>query len=204
MTKLSFEESSLPTNLVAPIREKGVQINPATDAKELFASVFISMATFLSHVKSKDKKESIAINNLKGDLILAGIVEYHPNEEDASNPGNWTFEFTFNKEDLEGSDPHLSTDPFFQRIVINVLLSEFKIEFSDARTVELSVEAVAKTLKDWLEQNAKEDDVMEVELEGVFLASTAIEEGERVFSVTPDGALKKVIKNDAALEVPAL
>ena len=56
-------------------------------------------------------------------------------------------------------------------------------------------------IKKWLEANAVEGEEVGVELDGIFQASVAVENGEKVFSLVPDGEIKKLIKDDAAIEV---
>ena len=48
--------------------------------------------------------------------------------------------------------------------------------------------------------NAKEGEEVNLELPGYFVASVVIDGGEKVMSLVPDGAMKRLIKDDAALE----
>jgi len=201
MTKIKFEESTLPTSIVEPLATVGMNVNPAMDSKALFISTFTSIANFLSFTKSRDKKVGLVINDLKGNLILGGLVEFHSNEDEKENPGNWSFEFSFDPEDFAGVEPYLATDPRFQRIFGDTIFSLFKARFNDVGKIQITIESIAKSLKDWLELNAKEDEEVSIELEGTFLGTTGIENKERVFSLVPDGELKKIIKDDAGIEV---
>jgi hypothetical protein len=56
------------------------------------------------------------------------------------------------------------------------------------------------TLKKWLDENAKENVEVSVELDGFFQARVAVENGEKVFAIEPDGEIKNLIKDDAAIE----
>lgn len=200
--KIKFEESSLPNNLLAPLNAAGQEINPATDSKLLFESTFTSIAKYLSFSKNKEKKAGLVIKDIKGNFILGGIVEYFPNEEDPeNNPGNWSFEYSFYEEDFQGIDPVLSTDPTYQRVFGDHLFEISNLKFYDSNYIILVVESCAKCLKEWLELNAKEGEVTELELDGIFLATTTVENGEKVYSLTPHGELKKKIKNDESIEV---
>ena len=56
---------------------------------------------------------------------------------------------------------------------------------------------VVDTLLQVLDREAKEGETVDIELPGYFKASVAIEDGEKVFAVTPDGHMKQIIKDDA-------
>ena len=55
-------------------------------------------------------------------------------------------------------------------------------------------------LHKWLDENAKEDMVESIELDGVFTARVGVEDGVKVFSIEPHGEIKNLIKDDAAIE----
>jgi hypothetical protein len=56
-------------------------------------------------------------------------------------------------------------------------------------------------IKKWLDENAKEGEEVGVEEPGIFQASVVVENGEKVFSLVPEGEIKKLIKDDSAIEV---
>lgn len=198
---IKFEESTLPNSIVEPLAVKGMKVNPSTDSKAVFVSTFTAIANFLSFTKSKDKKVALVVNDLKGEMILAGVIQYYPNEDEKANPGNWTFEFTFDPEDINDAEKYLSTDPRFQRVFADTIFSLFKARFNNIEVIQVTIESVGRATRDWLELNAKEGEETSIELEGTFLGTTAIENKERVYSLVPDGELKKIIKDDAGIEV---
>ena len=51
-----------------------------------------------------------------------------------------------------------------------------------------------------LDHEAIEGQVVDIEMNGYFTASVAIENGEKIFSITPDGHMKALIKSDVALD----
>jgi len=55
-------------------------------------------------------------------------------------------------------------------------------------------------LRRWLDENAKENEVVSIEQDGVFEARVAVENGEKVFAIEPAGEVKIIIKDDAAIE----
>jgi hypothetical protein len=58
-------------------------------------------------------------------------------------------------------------------------------------------------MREFLEANAKDGEEFTVEHEGYFLATAAVEDGVVEKSFLPDGAMKRLIKDDAATEVAA-
>ena len=59
---------------------------------------------------------------------------------------------------------------------------------------------VVDTLVQVLDREAKDGEVVDVELPGYFTASVSVEGGEKVFALTPDGHQKEIIKDDSVLE----
>jgi hypothetical protein len=52
----------------------------------------------------------------------------------------------------------------------------------------------------WLDENAKMDEEVTIEQDGVFQARVGIEAGQKVFSLEPAGEIKMLIKDDASVE----
>ena len=55
------------------------------------------------------------------------------------------------------------------------------------------------TLIGVLDRESNDTEQVDIVLEGYFVASAAVEAGEKVLAITPDGAMKKIIKSDVAL-----
>ena len=196
------EESSIMVNYVKNINEKGVGlVDEKNDTLDIYKGLFTSISDFLGQVKNKKEKMALSINDLKGNLKLAAIVAYHPNEENEELPGNWSYEFTTDANDIEGIQTYQSTDPQFQQVLARVLHKSYSITIKNAIYSQVLIFAAITTLLDWLDVNAKEGEEVSIELEGFFVASVAIENGEKIISIVPDGAMKRLIKDDSALEL---
>lgn len=59
---------------------------------------------------------------------------------------------------------------------------------------------VVDTLLQVLDREAKEGEIVDIELPGYFTASVSVEDGEKIFAITPDGHMKQIIKDDTALD----
>ena len=51
-----------------------------------------------------------------------------------------------------------------------------------------------------IDTNASEKENFTIELPGYFVAEVSIEDGEKCFAMTPDGAMKELIKSDIDLD----
>ena len=73
--------------------------------------------------------------------------------------------------------------------------------FKDTAAVVEVTRFFLEQVKKWLEENASETEEVGVEQEGVFQATVSVENGEKAFSLVPEGEIKKLIKDDASIEV---
>ncbi len=83
----------------------------------------------------------------------------------------------------------------FSRVSIN-----YSLAIEDEKFITDLVYAFFVALKNLLEENVSPTEEFEVELEGYFVASSAIEGDEKVFSLVPSGEMKRLIKDDSSLE----
>lgn len=193
-----LQETSIPTNLSQVIATLGWAVD-ASQVSFLYDTTLMAISDFLGQAKSKESKTALAVKDVKGNLVVAGVVTYHKNE-DENMPGNWSYEFTFEEEDLKGADVRLSTDPHFQKVFQKTLKRLFGLAIDDPLAFQPAIEESINVLKQWLDVNAKETEKVSVEQPGFFEASVSVEDGEKIFALIPDGAMKRLIKDDAAIE----
>jgi len=196
---MNFNETSISAKFSQDITNLGVDIQPQY-THYLFDSLFMAVSDFLGIVKSKDVKTALVIADLKGNFRFAALVGYHPNENE-DIPGNWSFEFTFNENDIDKNvKVYNSTDTQFLRVLATCAKDLHNFRYASPELVPDVLVLIIDTLKSWLDLNAVEGEEKTIELPGFFTASVAIENGEKIFSVTPDGNLKRLVKGDAELE----
>lgn len=182
---------------------KGDDDRPERVAKAFFAAT----AAYLSKVKVSKADEAVALvlTDLAGNFKFAGIVEYHENEN-PEEPGNWSFVLTFNEDDVKDLEKRKSVKKYlyggesFKSVFDKVSYDIAAIEFQHEAYMFDACVIVIDTLKQILDREAKENEVVDIEFPGYFTASVSIEGGEKVFAITPDGHLKEIIKDDIALE----
>ena len=80
-------------------------------------------------------------------------------------------------------------------------MRKYGLQWEDINAINECTRYLIQQIKNWLDANAVEGEEVGVEMDGVFQASVAIENGEKVFSIVPDGEIKKLIKDDAAIEI---
>jgi len=188
---MNFNESTIPMIYAQKMGEADLDWD-ANWTRKIYEVVVTGISDFLALAKSKNNKVAVAVRDLKGNFLMGAIVEYHSNENE-DMPGNWSYEFSFDEKDLEGATVYLTTDTQFQK---QLSATAYKMEIH----IETIIELCVSILKQWLDMNAKEAEEVNIELIGYFVASVAIENGEKVIAIIPDGAMKRLIKDDAALE----
>lgn len=194
---MKLMESSIPQNLADKLAPLGLEW-PTVQTEPFAQVLFTAMSDFLGIAKSKENKVALIVNKQGNDeFLMAGIVSYFPGttEEEA---GNWDYRLTFDKEDIKDCKILTADSVQFVNIMgttakrlINADLIAMYIPSLIINTVEALIQ--------WLDNNAKETEKESLELPGYFIASVAVEEGEKVMSITPDGAMKRLIKGDAAV-----
>ena len=173
---------------------------PEQHLEKLYDIIFSGTANLLAHSKSMDKPTAFIFENVASNFIAACVVQYFENE-DNENPGNWNMIWTYNENDIPENTHRISikdtmTHPYFR----GVAGEKYGILFKDSECISVTITYALSQLKKWLDENAKEGEEVMIECDGIFQARVAVEGGEKVFSIEPDGEIKNVIKDDAAIE----
>ena len=159
----------------------------------LVKSFFAMSATMLSNAKKAKTDE-------------AGIVEYHENTENPEEPGNWSYVTTFNEQDIINLEKKktvnkiLYSGSLFTEIFNTVSYDIGSIEWEKESYMVDGCMLVIDSLLQILDSEAKPGEVVDIEMPGYFKASVAIEDDEKIFSITPDGNMKNIIKSDVMIE----
>lgn len=162
--------------------------------------LFSGSASLLSDIKSPERPAALVFYNINKTFVAAGIVEYFENT-DESNPGNWSLSWTFNESDLpENVFTVQLSDSKVQPHFTSLAMSKFGMQFINTAAMENLLTDFLIYLKKWLDENAKEGEEVTIEQDGVFVATVAVENGEKVFALSVEGEIKQYIKNDAGIE----
>ena len=200
MNKLS--ETSIPQNY-----STGLYNDKSYDlSAELTATVadiiFTSTSECLGNYKTKEHPVAFIYKRNNDDFIAGAVIKYMPNEDDKSKPGSWSYVWTWNKEDIPNNATlidisSLDCYEYFR----GTARSKYSIAFKDQAAIYEITRYFLEVVKKWLDDNASDTEEIGVQLEGVFVATAAVENGVVYKSLVPEGEIKKLIKDDAAIEV---
>lgn len=183
----------------ALFEEKCFDLAPEHTDK-MFDTLFTGTSNLLKSIKSLEKPVAFLIKELNGKMVAAAICQYFKND-DASQPGNFSLVWTFDESDIpENALITTIEDTKTHSFFIAVAGSKYGIRFKDASCIVNTLGYTMVQLKKWLDENAKEGTIVSVELDGIFQGRVEVQNGVKVFAVEPDGEIKNLIKDDAAIE----
>lgn len=203
-----FSESEFEQAFVVNANSKGYTFTNDDRPILITQSFFAATAAYLSKVKkpNEDEVNAVILTSISGDFEFGAFVEYHPNEDNPDEPGNWSFGMTFYEEDIKRIErnkvvkKHLYNSDMFRVIFNNVANDHASINFTHEAYIYDAYIVVISTLKQILDREALLDEVIDIEMPGYFTASVGVENGEKVFSIVPGGFLKNIIKDDLELD----
>ena len=196
---MKFAESTLIENFIVEAKAIGTLLEP-TDITRITETVVAGATDFLAMTKSKDQGTALVFENLKGDMIMAAVVEYN-NNEDGEGQGNWNYYWTFDVKDLEGKRQYQISSTQVHTVIAKRGYELYRIRFATPTLITEYSVIFATLMREFLETNARDGEEFSVKHEGYFLATAAVEDGVVEKSFLPDGAMKRLIKDDAATEV---
>lgn len=202
MATVNIEESSLVSILVHDVSKKAGGFIPEAVAVKTYKALTIGIAKFLATVKTTKNPVAFTVTDTEGNFIVGAVVEYTdaPDVEDDIT-GNWNFFFTFDKNDIpENAMTYDIKDKQTHDVIIVAAWEYASAQFQGTDAMITMFVIAFESLRDYMMEAANDGDEYELVYQGVFVARSTIEEGEKVVSLTPDGLIKKMIKDDSALE----
>ena len=201
MAMLNLMETSIPELYSRGLYdERGYDLGAAQTDK-IASIMFIGVSEALRDIKSKDYPVAFLFEEKNGDLNAAAIVRFIPNET-PDLPGHWNYVWAVNKNDIpENARIIRLSDNDFQVYFRTVAAQRFTIGFKDPVALTEVGNYLMKQINKWLSDNAKADDVIGVQLEGVFQARAEVEDNEVIKTIEVIGETKAIIKSDADNEV---
>jgi len=196
---MEFNSTNLPHMISRGLYdEKGYDV-AETHIDKLYYTLFFGVANILKDNKSKEAPTTFMITEVSGKPVAAATVEYFDGKGD--NPGNWSLVWTFDPETIpkEGTKLDLQNDltHSYFRVIAG---DKYGMKFYDRTSIVTLMTYVVEQLYKWLDENAKEGEVVEIELDGIFNAKVEIVDGKKVFAIEPMGEVKTIIKDDSAIE----
>ena len=195
---MKLAESTLIENFIVEAKNLGTLLEP-TDVLRVIETLVSGSADFLAQVKTKEAGVALTIDNVKGEMVMAAVVVYNDNA-DGDNQGNWNFYFTFDPKDIEGMRRYQISLSQVHSVIARRGYELCRIRFATPNLITDYAVVFASLMREFLDANAKDGEEFTVEHEGYFLANSAVEDGVVEKSFLPDGAMKRLIKDDAATE----
>lgn len=204
----TYEETEMHQAFVVNANSVGYTFGDDDRPERIVKAFFAASAAYLSKVKVSKADEAVALvlTDIAGNFKFAGIVEYHENTENPDEPGNWSYVMTFDSKTLENLEKNksvkklLCSSDAFKAVLDKVAYDVAAIQFQHQTYMYDACLLVVDTLLQVLDREAKDGEIVDIELPGYFTASVSVEDGEKVFAITPDGHMKQIIKDDTALD----
>jgi hypothetical protein len=196
---MEFGSTNLAHNIAHGLyNEKGYDVAEAHIDK-LYYTLFYGVAHVLKDNMSKEAPTSFLITEVMGKPIAAATVEYFNGE--GNKPGNWSLVWTFNPDEIPENANKIDlqndlTHPYFREIAG----TKYGMRFHDKSAIVVLMTYIVEQLYKWLDENAKEGEVVDIELDNIFTAKVEIVDGTKVFAVDPAGEVKTIIKDDSSIE----
>lgn len=197
-----FEMTSIPSQLSINLKDNYSIIWLDSRSADFYRTLFAAIADVLKYNQNKDNKRiGMSMKDAKGHFKLGAILTFKQADSDAEeDTGNWYLEFTFNQEDMTDLSAELDNhSDIFVRCASHEANEICYGRFRSTEIMNNMFICAIDTLIEYLDTNAVETDVVSVRLNGIFTASVAIEDGQKVMSIVPGEYVKQIIKNDAAL-----
>lgn len=204
----ALEETEMHQAFVVNANTLGYVFGDDDRPERITKAFFASTSAYLSKVKVAKSDEAVALvlTDVAGNFKFASIVEYHENKDNPDEPGNWSYVMTFDPKTLDNIEKNktlkklLYSSDAFKAVFDKVAYDVAAIQFQHQTYMFDACLLVIDTLLQVLDREAKEDEIVDIELPGYFTASVSVENGEKVFAITPDGHMKQIIKDDTALD----
>lgn len=196
----ALKETKIPQSVSTGLYTEK-ELDVSVDMVEKMLDVLVcSVTEILSDLKKVDTPIAFVFRKPNDDFIAAAIVRFYPNE-DKSKPGNWNYVWTFYEEDIpENAQIKTMFDMSLVSYFTGTAISKYGFFAEQPDHYGVTFSYLLQVIKKWLDDNADENEENGVSLDGVIQFRVAVENGEKVFSIEPDGEMKVRIKSDDMIE----
>ena len=190
-------ESTIPESFTLKNELRELSWSP-TDTEDFYKVVFYSISHFLKTKKQKGHTIGFRIVDIDNGMFKLGAkVDYEePTGDDPS--GNWSYCFTFKEEDMKECElVYDLTDAGFQYMFMNDAIRQQRMTFGNFQQVQGPIVDSVDCIYEFLDQNAQENNAVELEVPGYFVAKVSVKDGIKSMSLTPSGEMKTLVKSDS-------
>lgn len=194
-------ETTLPENFSKGLYEEKCYDLAAEHTPKIFYTLFAGAGELLNGAKTQSRPVALVFEDMKQNLIAAAIVQYIGNEQDETDPGKWSYVWTFSNDDIPSDALKISiqdsqTHPYFRAIAGD----KWGMKFKDTDSLVILMTYALEQLRKWLDENCTENGETKIEQDDVFQARVGLEDGVKVFALEPMGETKALIKSDKDIQ----
>lgn len=195
----NLRESSIMVSFAEALKAKNWLWDPST-SHVIGECMVASCCEFLKLKKTKEKV-AIVIKDMNNVFKCAFILEFNEADEDEEATGNYNLTGTFNEADLaDVGQVYDCHDMFFQKVTCDTSLRLHRMQYNKDRYIVDLFSLFVDKVYEWLDVNAKEGEVVSVDSDGYFEAAVEIENGHKIFALTPGAVAKQIIKDDLSIQ----
>ena len=199
---IKLMESQIPQNFATGLyNDKSYDLSG--QHTEMMADIiFTGVSNALGAIKTKEQPVAFIFKKNNDEFICGAVIKFIPNDDDPTKAGSWSYVWTFDKEDIPANAKLIGCEDaniiaYFRGVARN----KYGAAFRDQAAITECTRYLMQTISKWLDENASDQEEVGVELEGVFQATVAVENGIKYKALVPEGEIKKLIKDDSAIEV---
>lgn len=161
-------------------------------------TMFNGITDYLNIAKNKSTPVAVMVQDVKGEKIAFGCVKYDKSEDNESSDGSWEYFWSFDPKDIpENATVYIIDQEPVQRVIAKRGHNMCQMVVGVLNYISVLCCVTFSIVHDTLDQqDVAEGDEYTIELPGFFEASVSVENGEKVFSITPKEEMKVLIKAD--------
>lgn len=196
-----LKNSSLPSQFSINLMDRYGFTFAEINAETMYIGMFTSFAAMLKNYKStSEPRVGFKFKDEKGNFKIGAILNYKaPDEDSEEDTGNWYLEMTFYEEDMKDLDKEVDNYSDIFVLAASTMYSKISGRWRSVDWMIQSMVCAIDTLKEFLDANASETEEVSIEIDGIFTATVAVENGKKVFGIVPGYYTKQCIKDDNAL-----
>lgn len=197
---VEMKETQMYQTIITEAALVGWDLTP-TETDMLVKVTFNGITDYLALGKNKTVPQVVLVQDIKGNNIAFGCVKYVPSEED-EEAGSWEYYWSFDTDDIpENAAVYTIDNEAVQKVIAKRGHNMCRMVVGVLNYLSIATVIIFNALKDTLDQqNTVNGESFTIELPGFYEATIAIENGEKVFSITPKEEMKVLIKDDSQLQ----
>lgn len=200
--EIKFDETKIPEDVSKDLATKNVIVG-SMHVSKLAKMMMVATAKCLGEIKDKDVRKAIIFEAVDGRFLLGAIISYDNTTD--TEVGNWTFEWTFNKEIVANNVKpeniiHGTNSKIFSTYLVEAAITLYSIRFESESLTIKAIVTLIDTILHWLEDNAKDGEKETIVLDGVFRASAEVVDGSIQKTIDVDGEIKTLVKGDGIIQ----